>query len=80
MHIVMIGGRGNRLATWEEFVELVSRSPKDLMDIHWRPYDSICDPCNIQYDYIAKLETIVEDSKYISDKFGIDRNLLFTGN
>jgi len=30
-------------------------------DSHWNSYDVICQPCQNDYDVIAKLETIEED-------------------
>ncbi|XP_077970714.1 carbohydrate sulfotransferase 11-like isoform X1 [Styela clava] len=63
-------------ASFEEFVDSILSNPKQL-DIHWRLYKDICDPCHIQYDYIAKLETIALDSEYLMKKFRISDNLLF---
>ncbi|XP_077970721.1 carbohydrate sulfotransferase 11-like isoform X4 [Styela clava] len=66
-------------ASFEEFVDSILSNPKQV-DAHWRSYSDICDPCHIQYDYIAKLETIALDSEYLGKKLGINNNLLFKGH
>nr|XP_039251296.1 carbohydrate sulfotransferase 9-like isoform X4 [Styela clava] len=63
-------------ASFEEFVDSILSNPKQV-DVHWRLYSDICDPCHIQYDYIAKLETIALDSEYLGKKLGISNNLFF---
>ncbi|XP_039250704.1 carbohydrate sulfotransferase 10-like isoform X3 [Styela clava] len=66
-------------ATFEEFVDSIINNPGGL-DIHWKLYNGICDPCHMQYNYIAKLETISLDSEFLSMKSGIENQLLFPRN
>ena len=40
---------------------------------HWATYWKTCFPCDIQYDYVLKLETIEEDAKWLLDKFNITK-------
>ena len=37
-------------------------------DKHWERYEDLCFPCEIPYDYIAKLETATEDARYLLNK------------
>ena len=54
--------------TFEEFVHyLVNKSPVDY-NFHWRPFTLLCQPCEIHYDYIVKLETSHVDYPYIFSK------------
>ncbi len=66
-------GRGNDV-TFPEFVKYVifqDKSYKDLND-HWRPIYQECFPTYIRYDYIAKMDTLEMDLRYILTKFGKD--------
>ena len=50
--------RGTDIVDFPAFLEfLLELRP----DTHWRPAALICDPCNVQYDKIVKLETFEED-------------------
>ena len=57
-----------------EFVKyLLSRQDIYHIDPHWQPYHVVCDPCNMQYTYISKLETLDEDVRQL-------RQLIFNNN
>lgn len=62
-------GHGNDVK-YEEFVQFLIdlELSHGNFDQHWAPYDNICDPCNIKYDYVMKLETIDTDLGYIRNK------------
>ncbi|XP_039250038.1 carbohydrate sulfotransferase 10-like isoform X2 [Styela clava] len=71
----MHNGTGSH-ATFEEFVDSIINKPSTTYDTHWDLYESICDPCRLQYNYIVKLETMSQDAKYVSKITGIDSHLL----
>ena len=51
--------RGEYVPTFPEFVDFsLYRDDK-----HWRSYQHFCDPCQVQYDYILRLETMQRDSE-----------------
>ena len=50
------------------------RSPCQ-MDIHLTPFYRRCDYCNIDYDFIGKVETFNEDVKFIFEKSGLNKTL-----
>ncbi|XP_068247597.1 carbohydrate sulfotransferase 11-like [Palaemon carinicauda] len=49
--------------TFPEFVAYIINLPSGYFDEHWKSYADSCYPCAIQYDVIAKYETMAEDSK-----------------
>ena len=69
-------------ASFQEFLEaLVDHSPNSIPENeHWATYWRACFPCDIQYDFILKLETIQEDLKWLFDKFNITKISYPKGN
>ncbi|XP_047496515.1 carbohydrate sulfotransferase 11-like [Penaeus chinensis] len=76
-----------RQPTFEEFVKFLVEhtSSSDSVwkklemrtDRHWFPYYANCFPCDIDYDVIATMETIHEDTRYIMQKYrlGLSDNI-----
>nr|XP_060619577.1 carbohydrate sulfotransferase 8-like [Anolis sagrei ordinatus] len=63
--------------TFPEFVNyLLTRNPSE-MDVHWKPMFLLCDPCNIHYDILGKLETLVEDADHVLRRIGAPESLHF---
>lgn len=59
-----------------EFLQYVltpSISKKPSYNIHWRPIFDLCHPCLINYNAIAKYETLERDSNFILDLLEADR-------
>ncbi|XP_072181034.1 carbohydrate sulfotransferase 11-like [Diadema setosum] len=55
--------------TWLEFVRHIIDTPDRLkMNEHWQSAHTLCAPCNIDYNYIGKLETVHEDSSRLFKK------------
>lgn len=57
--------------TFPEYVKFVAdtfNTMEILPDIHVLPIIQLCQPCTLQYDYIATLESIEEDARYVIDK------------
>ncbi|NXL31416.1 CHSTC sulfotransferase, partial [Glaucidium brasilianum] len=44
---------------------------------HWRQIYRLCHPCQIDYDFIGKLETLDEDAAYLLQLLKVDRLLRF---
>ena len=54
--------------TIEEFLRYIADTsiPQNKrMEDHWTPYEDLCLPCRVRYDYIIKLETLQEDTDEI---------------
>ena len=67
----MDAGLGKLNITFLEFLNYVlSQSEtfgRERLDHQWAPITSICNPCAIKYDILAKFETLSEDSQTILD-------------
>ncbi|KAK8749956.1 hypothetical protein OTU49_015148 [Cherax quadricarinatus] len=61
--------------TWTEFVRYLINSPSSKFDEHWKPIYSLCSPCVIKYNVIAKMETFSEDTQYVINQLGLDDQL-----
>jgi len=33
-----------------------------MMDVHWRPQVSLCNPCAVNYDYVINFDDLAKDS------------------
>ncbi|XP_064098703.1 carbohydrate sulfotransferase 11-like [Macrobrachium nipponense] len=57
--------------TFEAFVKFVISQNEDAeedritLDPHWRSIHTLCNPCDIDYDFIGKFEHLTEDSRYL---------------
>ena len=54
--------------TFEQFVEYVAAKKDDQLDVHCVPQVNFL--AGVNYDYIAKLETLNDDLEYIENKLG----------
>ena len=54
-----------QVPTFKEFVRYLIDVNFTEYDNHWMPYFVFCTPCHVHYSYIAKTETINDDSLYI---------------
>ena len=64
----------DQAASFEEFLRyLVDKNPVSTpRNEHWENFWSLCYPCDINYDYILKLDTIEKDSDYLFEQLGIE--------
>ncbi len=55
---------------FDEFIRFLADKEKrgSALNKHWKPYEYLCYPCEIKYDFIGKLETMSEDAKVVLDK------------
>ncbi|XP_039277891.1 carbohydrate sulfotransferase 11-like [Nilaparvata lugens] len=62
-----------RWPTFSEFARyLIDVHRKgEVLDMHWTPIIEFCTPCHIEFDIIAKFETLHEDQKYLIDLAGL---------
>ncbi|CAK8691194.1 unnamed protein product [Clavelina lepadiformis] len=76
--------------TFSDFVSyLVNEDPSEPeikgilerlnFNYHWKKYHELCQPCAIDYDVIAHLETIEEDSRYLLQLIGAPPNITLEG-
>ncbi|XP_022109257.1 carbohydrate sulfotransferase 9-like isoform X2 [Acanthaster planci] len=52
--------------TWGEWIQYLT-DPTELsrFDPHWREMYKLCLPCRVNYDVVAKLETVESDSRFL---------------
>ncbi|EFX82280.1 hypothetical protein DAPPUDRAFT_49296 [Daphnia pulex] len=69
--------------TFPEFVTFIIdewRNGENPLDIHWRPIFDLCLPCEMQFDFIGKFETLNRDVDFLLRKLNeTDLVGLFTG-
>ena len=63
--------------TFKEFIYWII--DKHVFDAHWAPVFSLCFPCLLPFDFIGKMETLVEDSEEILSLIGA-QNVRFPAN
>ncbi|CAK8691330.1 unnamed protein product [Clavelina lepadiformis] len=59
--------------------EIKGNLEKINFNYHWKKYRELCQPCAIDYDVIAHLETIEEDSRYFLQLIGAPPNITLAG-
>ena len=65
------GKEGTKAIQFEEFLQwIISWKNSATLNPHWRPYHLLCHPCGIHYDFIGKLETVADDTRYILEMIG----------
>ncbi|XP_033108077.1 carbohydrate sulfotransferase 11-like isoform X2 [Anneissia japonica] len=63
--------------SFNDFVKYLSDRRTKRFDGHWQVISNIVFPCDIQYDYIGKLESSHDDSEYILKKAKVDHLIHF---
>ncbi len=59
------------LPTFAQFLEFIITDPKGKKGDHWTSYHSKCQPCQLHYNAIIKLETADQDNDYVMQKSGL---------
>ena len=63
--------------TWEEFIRyVIDLKPKDFNE-HWAPYEHLCQPCIIDYDFIGHYEHLTEDANYVIRQVRADHRVAY---
>ncbi|XP_068695160.1 carbohydrate sulfotransferase 11-like isoform X1 [Montipora foliosa] len=47
-------------------------------DRHWATYESLCLPCDIQYDFIGHFNDMQEEARYVLRRTGMDKEVTFS--
>ena len=56
--------RGNDV-TFPEFVNYVADTKRYMYNEHWAPYEDLCQPCLVDYDFIGHYEQLTDESNYV---------------
>ncbi|XP_069806233.1 carbohydrate sulfotransferase 9-like [Dendropsophus ebraccatus] len=73
--LVAIDSKAN--ITFEHFARFITKENPFYRDTHWKPMYQLCDPCNIQYDFIGKFETLEQDADYVLRTIGAPPNMKY---
>ena len=64
----------------EEFIDCSSRNFKNFhcnqVDVHWRPFYLRCAYCDINYDFIGRMESFENDVRYVQHILSVLPTLL----
>lgn len=63
------------VVTFPEFTSFLLQAKE--YDEHWRPFDNLCHPCAINFDFIGHYEDLAEEAPYLVKKAGIDDRVSF---
>lgn len=70
--------------TFKEFINYVIQTFNDNgakgLDEHWRIIHSLCNPCTMKYNFVGKMETLVEDAEQVLKEVGADKLVQFPSN
>ncbi|KAM3918954.1 carbohydrate sulfotransferase 9-like [Leptodactylus fuscus] len=72
----VLGIESKENITFEQFVHFITQE-NPVRDTHWKPMYQLCDPCNIQYDFIGKFKTLSQDADYVLRSIGAPPNLKY---
>ena len=76
-----IEGKG---VSFKQFISYIiktyDKSGHTSFDIHWQLMVNLCRPCEIKYDFIGKIETLIEDSHHLMHALGVENIEFFPKN
>ena len=50
--------------TFTEYARYLIDTPSWEVNEHWMPYEDLCRPCNVDYDFIGSIDTLERDVKH----------------
>lgn len=48
-----------------EYIEGVADGPLEATNVHFDTFNTLCRPCEVNYDFIGKMETLHQDAEYL---------------
>jgi len=69
-----------RSISFNEFVTFVIHCVDHgiKLDVHWERMTLLCRPCAVKYDFIGKMDTLIDDSNAVLDELGVKKTVRFT--
>ena len=64
------------IPTYVEFIQYIvdEAAEEKVPDMHWAPVYSFCNPCQVNINTIAKIETLEEDTNFILKKINVAKD------
>ena len=47
--------------SFTEYVRHLINNPPWMLDMHWMPYEDLCHPCHVKYDFIGSIDNLDRD-------------------
>ena len=63
--------------TWPEFVQYINGLKGGDFNEHWAPYDELCQPCVVNYDFLGHYENFEDESNYVIRQLGAEKRVAF---
>ena len=66
--------------TFREFIQFVIHEYSTSlrwMDVHWKPAADLCQPCLIDYDFVGKYATLMDDAEWLLDELDLPARIRF---
>ena len=58
----LIAGRN---VSFTEYALHLINNPPWMLDMHFMPYENLCRPCNVKYDFISSIDTLSRDVTHV---------------
>ena len=56
---------GTNIVSFTEYVRYLIDTPPWAVNEHWMPYEDLCRPCNVNYDFIGSIDTLERDVAHV---------------
>lgn len=70
--------------TFEEFVDYIILTYDTLgskaLNEHWQVMHNLCNPCSMKYNFIGKMDSLLQDAQSVLTQIGWDRKVKFPAN
>ena len=60
-----IAKTGANIVSFTEYVRYLIDTPPWAVNEHWMPYEDLCRPCDVNYDFIGSIDTLERDVRHI---------------
>lgn len=63
--------------TWHEFIHYLIDLQRPNFNEHWAPYEDLCQPCVVNYDFIGHYENMNDEANFVIRKMHADNRVAF---
>ena len=74
---MVVGGKHPNRRHMENITQFVTDLVMKKVNVHWLNYQGHCHPCQMNYDYVVKMETLKSDNMMLNKLLGGDPNVRF---
>ena len=73
--------KAGKNVTFPEFVKYIIKTHKKYgysgLNEHWNSMQDLCHPCSMKYDFIGKMDSLIQDSQTVLQEIGWDKRVKF---